>query len=96
MDLQIDPKKIRVGTLRKLEQGKIEALYDLVHDFAVDDDGEPMAVSEADAFLDDMTSDEATEWMQRATATLNEAAVPPQTSRSSSNGAKARDRRRSG
>lgn len=96
MDLQIDPKRIRVGTLRKLEQGKIEALYDLVHDFAVDDDGEPMAMADADAFLDDMTSDEAAEWMQRATGALNEAAVPPQTSRNSSNGAKAVGRRRSG
>lgn len=96
MELRIDPKKIKMKTQRKFKSDPFEALYDLVRQFAVDDDGEPMDADEAESIFDEMTNEEAEVWLQQVYDSIDAAAVSPQTSRSSKNGAKALARRRSG
>lgn len=96
MQLKIDQSELKMKTLRALERGSIEVLYQIVRQFAYDDNGLPMDPDMAEAILDDMNTDEVQEWMETVNDAVLNAAIPPTPARNSKDGVAAKGQRHSG
>lgn len=77
--IDIDPERITVGDLRKLQAGSWENIINMLVKFAVDESGEPIPADEARTMIDDMPALEAQRQIAASVKRLTDAASPLET-----------------